>query len=89
MFYADIKTDIRFDNRFDIRLWNSIHVKHTIDFVTKLRFMVWFNMEAIPKSDIKSVIKFDIGIKPTNKTPTQFLPILTSFVKTSHKLGCS
>ena len=72
-FYADIKTDIRFDNRFDnrfdIRLWNSIHVKHTIDFVTKLRFMVWFNMEAIPKSDIKTVIKsdisFDISIKPT------------------------
>jgi hypothetical protein len=68
-FYADIKFDIRFDNRFDIRLWNSIHVKHTIDFVTKLRFMVWFNMDAIPKSDIKSVIKsdisFDISIKPT------------------------
>ena len=55
-FYADI----RFDNRFDIKLWNSIHVNHTIKFVTKLRFMVWFNMEAIPKSDIKSVIKIDI-----------------------------
>ena len=26
-FYADIKSDIRFDNRFDIRLWNSFHVK--------------------------------------------------------------
>jgi len=42
---------------------------HTINFVTKLRFMVWFNMEAIPKFDIKSVIKsdikFDISIKPT------------------------
>ena len=64
-FYADI----RFDNRFDIKLWNSIHVKHTINFVTKLRFMVWFNMEAVPKSDIKYVIKsdisFDISIKPT------------------------
>ena len=68
-FHADVKTDIKFDNRFDIRLWNSIHVKHTIDFVTKLRFMVWFNMDAIPKSDIKSVIKsdisFDISIKHT------------------------
>ena len=49
-FYADI----RLDNRFDFKLWNSIHVNHTINFVTKLRFMVWFNMEAIPKSDIKS-----------------------------------
>ena len=27
--------------------------------------MVWFNMEAIPKSDIKSDISFDISIKPT------------------------
>ena len=61
LFYADIKTDIR----FDIRLWNSIHVKQTIDFVTKLRFMVWFNMDAIPKSDIKSDISFDISIKAT------------------------
>ena len=26
-FYADIKSDIRFDNRFYIRLWNSFHVK--------------------------------------------------------------
>ena len=26
-FYADIKSDIRFDNRFDVRLWNSFHVK--------------------------------------------------------------
>ena len=64
-FYADI----RLDNRFDFKLWNSIHVNHTINFVTKLRFMVWFNMEAIPKSDIKSVIKsditFDISIKLT------------------------
>ena len=33
----------------------------TINFVTKLRFMVWFNMETIPKSDIK----FDISIKLT------------------------
>ena len=64
-FYADIKFDIRFDNRFDIKLWNSIHVKHTINFVTELRFMVWFNMEAIPKSNIKSDISFDISIKPT------------------------
>ena len=57
-FYAVIKTDKRFDNRFDIKLWNSIHVNHTIKFVTKLRFMVWFNMEAIPKSDIKFDIRF-------------------------------
>ena len=32
--------------------------------------MAWFNIEAIPKSDIKSVIKFDIrfdiSIKPTS-----------------------
>ena len=26
-FYTDIKSDIRFDNIFDIRLWNSFHVK--------------------------------------------------------------
>ena len=26
--------------------------------------MVWFNMDGIPKSDIKSVIKSDISIKP-------------------------
>ena len=64
-FYVDIKTDIRFDNRFDIRLWNSIHVKHIIDFVTKLGFMVWFNMDAIAKTDIKSDISFGISIKPT------------------------
>ena len=25
---------------------------HTISFVTKLEFMVWFNMKAIPKPDI-------------------------------------
>ena len=38
-----------------------------MNFVTKLRFMVciWFNMEAIPKSDIKSDIRFDISIKRT------------------------
>ena len=38
---------------------------HTINFAAKLKFMVWFNMEAIPKSDIKSDIRFDISIKPT------------------------
>ena len=64
-FYADVKFDIRFDNRFDIKIWNSFHVNHTINFVTKLKFMVWFNMEAIPKFEIKSVIKFDISIKQT------------------------
>ena len=40
-------------------------LNHTINFVTKLKFMVWFNMEAIPKFEIKSVIKFDISIKQT------------------------
>ena len=65
-FHGEVKIDIR----FDIRLWNSIHVKHTIDFVTKLRFMVWFNMDAIPKSDIKSVIKSDISFDITIKLNT-------------------
>ena len=57
-FYADI----RFDNRFNIRIWNSIHVKpyHKSNLVTKFMF---------PKFDIKSVVKsdskFDISIKPT------------------------
>ena len=27
LFYADIKSDIRLDNRFDVRRWNSFHVK--------------------------------------------------------------
>ena len=45
-FYADIKTDIRFDNRFDIRLWNSFNVKLSIksEFATKIYGMI--NMEA-------------------------------------------
>ena len=30
-FYADVKFDIR----FDIKLWNSFHVNHIINFVTK------------------------------------------------------
>jgi len=34
-FYADIKFVIRFDNRFDIRLWNSFLVK-LYDISTKL-----------------------------------------------------
>ena len=48
-FYSDVKFDIRFDNRFDIKLWNSFYVNHSINFVIpKLRFMVWFNVSAIP-----------------------------------------
>ena len=39
-------------------------LNHTINFA-KLKFIVWFDMEAIPKFDIKSVIKSDISIKPT------------------------
>ena len=59
-FYADIKSDIR----FDIRLWNSFHVKlyHKI-FDNKIYGMI--NMEAIPKFDTKSDIKFDISTKLT------------------------
>ena len=29
-FYDDIKSDIRFGNRFDVRLWISFHVNYTI-----------------------------------------------------------
>ena len=35
--YADVKFDIRFDNLFDIKLWNRFHVIHTINFVIKIR----------------------------------------------------
>ena len=64
-FYADTKSDIRFDNRFDIRLWNSFHVKlyHKSYVCNKIYGMI--NIEAIPKFDTKSVIKFDISTKPT------------------------
>ena len=62
-FCADIEFDIRFDNRFGIKVGDSFHVIHTINFVGK--YMIYgmykqFNMEAIPKSDIKSVIKSDL-----------------------------
>ena len=33
-FYAEVKFAIRIDNRFDIKLWNSFHVNHTINFGT-------------------------------------------------------
>ena len=36
-FCADIKFDIRSDNIFDIKLGDSLHVNHTINFVIKLR----------------------------------------------------
>ena len=29
-------------------------LNHTKNIVTKFKFIVWFNMEVIPKSDIKS-----------------------------------
>ena len=58
-----------FDIRFYIKLWNSFHVNHTINFVAKIKIFLWFNMEAIPKTDIKSDIRFgnrfDIRIKQT------------------------
>ena len=61
--------DIRFDNRFDIKLEDSFHVNNTIHIGSKLRCYGKFNMEAISKSDIKSAIKsdirFDISIKRT------------------------
>ena len=34
-FCADIKFDIRSDNIFDIKLGDSLHVNHTINFVIK------------------------------------------------------
>ena len=40
-------------------------LNHTINCVTKSKFVVWYNMEAISKSDIKFDIRFDISIKPT------------------------
>ena len=36
-FCADIKFNIRFDNRFDIKLGDTFHAKHTIHFGSKLR----------------------------------------------------
>ena len=59
-FCADVKFDIRFDNRFDIKLVDSFHFNHTINFGTKLGSYGIINMEADPKSDIKSVTKSDI-----------------------------
>ena len=38
-------------------------LNHTISFNLVMKLMVWFNMEAIPKFDIKSDSKFDISIK--------------------------
>ena len=29
--------DVKFDIRFDIKLWNSFHVNHIINFVTKIK----------------------------------------------------
>ena len=61
-FYADMKSDIRFDKPFDVRLWNiasmlNYTINHT--FVNKIYGMI--NMEAITKFDTKSVI----STKPT------------------------
>ena len=41
--------------------------------VANLDLMVKFNKEAIPKSDIKSVIKFDISIKLTTWIGHKFI----------------
>ena len=67
-FYADIKSDNRFDNRFYIRLWNSIHVKPYHKFGNKIYGM--FYMDTIPKSNVKSVIKFDISFDISIKQTT-------------------
>ena len=58
-FYADIKSDIRFDNSFHVKLYQ---------FGTKIYGMI--NMEAIPKFDIKSVIKSDIKFDISTKLTT-------------------
>ena len=44
-------SDIKFDNRFDIKLGDSFHVIHTIKFGIKLGSygIAQFNMEAVPK----------------------------------------
>ena len=63
-FYADIKTDIRFDNRSglaDIRLWNSIHFKTYHKSYFGYKSYGIFYIDAIPKSNIKSAIKSDIS----------------------------
>ena len=62
-FFADIKSDIIFDDRFDIRLWNSFHVKLYHKSFNKIYGVI--NMEAIPKFDTKSVIKSDTSTKLT------------------------
>ena len=58
-------------------------LNHTINlnFGNKIYGMI--NMEAIPKFDIKSVIKFDISIKATTVVPrTYATPSYTIFAAT-------
>ena len=56
-------------------------LNHTINPNLVTKFMVWFNMEAIPKFDIKSVIKSDTSIKLTTwigQLPHKFSKLLAS-----------
>ena len=66
-FYADIKSDIRFDNRSDFGI--AFMLNYTINHIFGNKIYGMINMGAIPKFDTKSVIKsdikFDISTKPT------------------------
>ena len=70
-FYADMKSDIRFDKPFDVRLWNiASMLNYTINHTFGNKIYGVINMGGIPKFDdtksvIKSDIKFDVSTKPT------------------------
>ena len=53
MLISNLISDLITDLILDFGIASMLN--HTIDFVTKLKFMVWFNMEAIPKSDVKLI----------------------------------
>ena len=53
---SDLKTDLISN------FGKASMLNHTMNFVTEFEFVVWFNMEAIPNSNIKSVIKSDIRL---------------------------
>ena len=53
---SDLKTDLISN------FGKASMLNHTMNFVTELEFVVWLNMEAIPNSKIKSVIKSDIRL---------------------------
>ena len=57
-YYTDINLITDLITNFGI----ASMLNHTMNFVTKLGFMVWFKSEINPKSDIKSVTKSDIRI---------------------------